>query len=248
MYKIGFTSVTFRKKSREEVCKIAKENSIFNIEWGADVHLPPGDELALEEVLRLQKEYGINAVSYGSYYRLGMQDISLWRQIVETANAVGAKIIRIWQGSVSSEKVSDSALESMINEARILADIACEYDITIAFEFHKNTNNDCAKSAIHFLKTVNKDNVKTYWQPFSVSDDIENLKAVLPYLVVVHTFSWSKNGRRFSLKRKEKAWKKYISIINDSDIYPFFILEFVKNDNEKQFVKDAELLKKWLNK
>ena len=247
MYKIGFTSVTFRKKSREEVCKIAKENSICNIEWGADVHLPPRDESALEEVLRLQNEYGINAVSYGSYYRLGMQDISLWRQIVETANAVGAKIIRIWQGSVSSEKVSDSALESMINEARILADIACEYDITIAFEFHKNTNNDCAKSAIHFLKMVNKDNVKTYWQPFAVKEDIENLKAVLPYLIAVHVFSWNKNERRFSLKRKEKIWLEYIHVIKNAKVSPIFIMEFVKKDSEKQFAKDAAVLKRWVN-
>lgn len=41
MYNIGFTTVTFRKKSRREICQIASENDIKYIEWGSDVHLPP---------------------------------------------------------------------------------------------------------------------------------------------------------------------------------------------------------------
>ena len=63
MYNIGFTTVTFRKNSRREICQIASENDIKYIEWGGDVHLPPNDINALREVLSLQKEFGLTAVS-----------------------------------------------------------------------------------------------------------------------------------------------------------------------------------------
>lgn len=74
MKNIGFTTVTFRKKSRREVCEIAEKNGIKYLEWGGDVHLPPDNETALQEVIFLQKEFGLTAVSYGSYYRLGAEN------------------------------------------------------------------------------------------------------------------------------------------------------------------------------
>ena len=91
MYNIGFTTVTFRKKSRREICQIASENNIKYIEWGSDVHLPPNDINALSDVLSLQEEFGLTAVSYGTYYRLGEENYSLWESITDTANAIGAK-------------------------------------------------------------------------------------------------------------------------------------------------------------
>ena len=44
MYNIGFTTVTFRKKSVEEIIDIAKKAAINCIEWGGDVHVPPDNE------------------------------------------------------------------------------------------------------------------------------------------------------------------------------------------------------------
>ena len=82
MEKIGFTTVTFRKKSRREICEIAKKNHIEYIEWGGDVHLPPNDSNALREVLSLQEEFGLTAISYGTYYHLGEENYSLWQSVI----------------------------------------------------------------------------------------------------------------------------------------------------------------------
>lgn len=248
MHEICFTTVTFRKKSRREICEIAFKNGIKSIEWGGDIHLPTYDKFALREVLELQKEYDLKAVSYGSYYRLGMNDFDLWREICGIAYETGAKIIRIWQGDISSPEVSEDEFKKMVAETRKLSKIADEFGLTVAFEFHKNTNNDTGASSLRFLKAVNCKNVKTYWQPFSLPGDEENLKAVLPHLAVVHVFNWNKKGKRFSLKRGSKRWRRFIDIIEKSDCEPYFILEFVKGDRENQFKRDVKTLKKWLSK
>ena len=246
MKNIGFTTVTFRKKSRREICKIAKKNHIEYIEWGGDIHLPPDDEDALQEVISLQKEFGLTAISYGSYYRLGAEDYSLWEQIVNTADKIGAKIIRIWQGDCSSQKAGKEKLQAMVNETRILADIADKKGLIVAFEFHQNTNNDNGKSAVAFLQAVNMVNVKTYWQPFSTDADTENLQAVLPYLVCVHIFEWNENGHRYSLKHGVDKWRGFLKIIENSNAEPYLIMEFVKHDSRYQFAKDVKTLRQML--
>ncbi|MGN1328544.1 MAG: sugar phosphate isomerase/epimerase family protein [Eubacterium sp.] len=247
MQNIGFTTVTFRSKSRREICEIAKENNISYIEWGGDIHLPPNDEVALQEVVSLQKEFDLTAISYGTYYRLGAEDYDLWESITETANAIGAKIIRIWQGTKPSSDISKDTLSSMINEAMALADIAEKKELMVAFEFHNGTNNDNGKSAIEFLKAVDRPNVKTYWQPFSTNNDIDNLKAVLPYLICVHVFEWNEKGKRYSLKHGSKRWSEFLEIIKNSGTNPHLIMEFVKNDSEKQFAKDVKALRMLTN-
>lgn len=248
MKDIGFTTVTFRKKSRREVCRIAMENHIKYIEWGGDLHLPPNDDIALQEVISLQKEFGLTAVSYGSYYRLGAENYPLWEQIVNTADKIGAKIIRIWQGDCSSQTVGKEKLQAMVNETKRLADIANEKGLTVAFEFHKNTNNDNGKSAVAFLKAVHKPNVKTYWQPFSTDEDIENLKAVLPYLICVHIFEWNEKGRRYSLKHGADKWRAFLKMIENSNAKPYLIMEFVKRDSRYRFAKDVQTLKQMLQR
>lgn len=246
MKNIGFTTVTFRKKSRREVCEIAEKNGIKYLEWGGDVHLPPDNETALQEIIALQKEFELTAVSYGSYYRLGTEDYSLWEQIVNTADKIGANIIRIWQGDCSSQKVSAEKFQAMVNETKRLADIADEKGFTVAFEFHKNTNNDNGKSAVAFLKAVNKPNVKTYWQPFSTNADTENLQAVLPYLVCVHIFEWNEKEKRYSLKHGKDKWSAFLKIIENADTEPYFIMEFVKHDSKYQFARDVNTLRQIL--
>lgn len=244
MFEIGFTSVTFRKKTIEEVCAIAYENNIKNIEWGGDIHLPPADEKAIKRINESCKKYGLKSVSYGSYYKLGCNDFVLFEKIVDTANKIGAKTIRIWQGEKSSKDVTDFELQNMIEETKIFADTAIKKDITIAFEFHKNTNNDNGQSSIEFIKSVNKPNVKTYWQPFSTNDDIKNLKTVIPYLACVHIFEWNEKGKRYSLKHGRQKWLDFLCIIKSENIKPVLIMEFVKHNSKKQFAKDVKILKK----
>lgn len=248
MYRLGFTSVTFRNLSREEICIAAKENGIEYIEWGGDVHLPPDDENALCEVLSLQKKYGIKAISYGSYYRIGQKDSGLFEKILSVAGKIGCKRIRLWLGTVSSEKTGSELFEALVQETQQLCDMAKEKGITLSFEFHEGTFNDNGKSCVEFLKAANRDNLATYWQPLRVKTDFENLKAAAPYVDGVHVFYWGKLGMRHSLQKGADEWKKYIEHLKDNSRNTDYILEFVKGDSLLQFGEDAETLKKLLTR
>lgn len=246
MTKLGFTTVTFRKKSRREVCEIAARNGISYLEWGGDVHLPPEDDAALSEVLSLQKEFGIQALSYGSYYRLGMENDVLWTRIVEVASQIGAKTIRIWAGDTGSAKTDAKTYGAMVREAKRLADAAAEKNLTVAFEFHHRTYNDSKESSLRLLQDIAKENVRTYWQPFTEPQDANMLEAVLPYLATVHVFTWARSGLRFPLSFGQRRWKKYIEIAKSAPHDVPYIMEFVRGDSEKQFRKDVTVLKRWL--
>lgn len=247
MNKIGFTTVTFRDLSREEICKIADENDARFIEWGGDIHLKPADEAAENEVASLSKKHNLTSLSYGSYYRVDAEDYDEWNKIVNTASSIGAKIIRVWLGSKSSVDVSENEFNQLVSETQRLADIAGEKDITVAFEFHKGTYNDNGKSSVKFFEAVNRENVKTYWQPMSNGQDEENLKAVLPYLITVHVFEWNKAGKRYSLRHGKRKWQRFISIINNANVDVNYIMEFVKHDSPRRFSKDLKALIKLLN-
>lgn len=247
MFRLGFTSVTFRKLSREEVCIAAKENGIEFIEWGGDIHLPPDDEKALDEVLALQEKYGIKAISYGSYYRIGQKDYELFDKILYVAEKIGCQRIRLWLGTVSSDKTDGKLLESLVEETRVLCDKAKEKDIVISFEFHEGTFNDNGKSSVEFLDSVGRDNAATYWQPLRVKTDFENLEAVAPYVNGVHVFHWGKLGIRHPLSKGADEWQKYIAYLKENGKNTDYILEFVKNDSLLQFGKDVATAKEILN-
>ncbi|MEG0546733.1 MAG: sugar phosphate isomerase/epimerase [Oscillospiraceae bacterium] len=243
MNNIGFTSVTFRKKSFDEVLKIAKDANINCLEIGGDVHLPDDNIEYAKEIKRSLDISNMKAVSYGSYYRVGEKDFERFDRICQISDIIGSKIIRIWLGEKSSKKTSTSEFLEMVDEVKTLSDIAKKYNQTIGFEFHNNTFNDSAQSSNDFIAECNEDNIKTYWQPLYNGNDLENLKSVLPNLVTAHIFHWAKSGRRFSLKRGKKLWKEYLDVINMAGINCNFILEFSKKDSEKQFLKDVNILK-----
>lgn len=245
METLGFTTVTFRQYSPQEICEIAASCGVHAIEWGGDIHLPPRDPAALKAVLALQQEYGLKAISYGSYYRLGARDEQLWQQITDNAASIGAGIVRIWQGNTPSSQVTREQYAAMISETRHLADLAAEKGLTVAFEFHNGTNNDCGQASAAFLRDVERENVKSYWQPLGSPQDMDNLRAVLPYLVTVHVFHWTAT-ERCPLESGTAQWKEYISLIRQADISPNYVLEFVRDDSSEQFASDVKTLRRLL--
>lgn len=247
MYTVGFTSVTFRDLSAREIAALADKTDMRHLEWGGDVHLPAGNAAAADEISILQENFNLRAESYGTYYRLGQKAFGLFEEICKTASAIGAPVIRIWQGNKGSAETDGKAFSDMVAETRRLSEIAAEYDKTIAFEFHKKTNNDSGQSALRFLQAVGRGNVKTYWQPFGdLAADTENLKAVLPYLDAVHVFCWDADGKRHALKRGKREWLSWMQILADSGKNMRYIMEFVKKDSPAQLRRDARVLREWL--
>lgn len=248
-FNIGFTTVTFRKKTPEEICKIAKKNEIDCLEWGTDVHVPNPE--AAKEVRRLCDEYGLYTVSLGAYHRIGAPNDTPFSETLESAVILGAKRIRVWLGKKSSSDFTEEERAALIGETRALVREAERYGIAIAFEFHRKTLNDTGASSRKFLEDVSEKNLSTYWQPFfhetpeedfHFDVDKQNLLTVLPYVSAAHVFSWDESANRFPLARHKDAWKAFIDILRESPCEDL-IMEFVPNDSPVQFMADLAVLK-----
>ncbi len=242
----GMTSVTFREKSIEEISVLARRAGLSEIEWGADRHVLPSDTQAIKNARFQMSKNNLRCSSYGSYYRIGDRDEEAFRAICRTAQALGAGMVRVWLGRIGSEKTTPSLREQMLEEVKHLSDIAERYGQILAFEFHGKTLNDNGESSVAFLSECAKENVRTYWQPLSFSDNEKNLSLVLPYLSAVHVFTWDDAHCRYPLADGAHAWKKYLRILKDANVSTKLIMEFVKDDNALQFLSDAAVLHEWI--
>ena len=70
-YNLGLVSVSFRPFAPEEILKAMANTGLTCIEWGSDVHAPYNNVEKLNQIVSLQKQYGITCCSYGTYFRLG---------------------------------------------------------------------------------------------------------------------------------------------------------------------------------
>ena len=164
----------------------------------------------------------------------------------KTAEALGADTVRAWLGRTGSERITPAQYADLLEETKKLSGIAAEYGRTLAFEFHGKTLNDNGESSVAFLSDCAKENVKTYWQPLSYSENEKNLSLVLPYLCAVHVFTWDDEYRRYPLADGTHAWKKYLQILKDADISTKLIMEFVKDDDAQRFLTDSAVLREWI--
>src|SRR5690625_3600330 len=105
MYKTGLCSVTIRNLSVEEVIGLVTITGLDGIEWGGDVHVPPGNIEQASAVAKLTEENNLDVISYGSYYRVGesKNNKASFKQILETAVHLKAPAIRVWAGGLGSE-------------------------------------------------------------------------------------------------------------------------------------------------
>lgn len=244
--KTGLTSVTFRQKPLEEIVNLAKDSGLDGIEWGGDIHVPPGDENAAEIAGRLTRAAGLEVFSYGSYFRGDPGEE--FAPVLETAKALGAPLIRVWAGRTPWESCPPLERDRLSGVFRQAADLAEEAGITLAFEYHRDTATQTVQGALALLKAVGRSNMKCYWQPnpdISQEERLEEIRCLRPHLANLHVFAWTRGNVRHPLSQGEKDWKEYLSVLEETGKAPCLILEFVQGDSEAAFRRDAITLGNW---
>lgn len=252
MLRSGLVSITFRKLSVEEVVDLAHSAGVEGIEWGGDVHVPPGDMARAREVKRLTEDAGLMVSAYGSYYRLrpDQDEDHPFEAVLATAVGLGAPVIRVWAGDQPSTAVDTAGRAGIVEQSRRIADLAAAQGIAIAYEYHGNTLTDALDSALDLLRAVDHPNVSTFWQPPNGRPPEENragLDAVAPYVTNIHCFHWWPTSKdRHPLADGEANWNLYLDRIAALPGDRFVSIEFVKDDAPEQFLQDAATLKRWL--
>ncbi|MCR5149946.1 MAG: sugar phosphate isomerase/epimerase [Clostridiales bacterium] len=256
MLKSGLVSVTFRNLSCEKIIDLCKVNNLNGIEWGSDVHIMPGDYEKAKRVALLTEEAGLQSFSYGTYYHLGdtkeeSQIVSSAKIMLETARLLHADTVRIWAGRKGSEEYMGDEISAIVRETCILSDTAKEYGIYFSFECHPNTLTDNYYSSVDFMKMINRNNIKLYWQPNQHHDFEYNLNAVKmmkPYLTNVHVFNW--HGfpeKKEPLFFAADEWLEYLRIINSAGGEHRCLLEFMPDNRPESLPPEANTLNEWID-
>lgn len=241
--KSGMTSITFRKKSVEEIISIAKQANLKGIEWGGDVHVPVGDTENAKKVGRLTREAGLEVFSYGAYLKVGEEGFA---DVARTAVALGCKTVRIWPPKPASSEAGDGDYEKAIAALKDISETARSHGLTICLEWHNGRLNDCAESSLRILKGVNRENIRTYWQPIhTYANNIRYIQSMEGVIENVHVYNWIYGNPiiRLPLSANREEWEKYIDTLG----YRNYILEFTADDSDENFLADARTLKELLH-
>ncbi len=252
MLQSGLVSVTLRKSTPAEIVSLVKQCDLRGIEWGGEVHVPPGNGARAAEVRELTEAAGLLVAAYGSTYRVGQSEAAglPFAQVLDTAVALGAPVIRVWAGTAGSDVTSDDVRWRIIEELRRIADLASRALVGIVLEFHGGTLTDTNESASRLLVELDHPNIWCQWQPHngeSTEDNLEGLRAILPRLGNVHVFHWWPTpAERHPLAVGEDRWRAFLDVIAAAPGDRYAMLEFVPGDDPVAVERDAAVLNTWL--
>ncbi|MBC8103982.1 MAG: TIM barrel protein [Cytophagales bacterium] len=245
----GLTSVTFRRHSIEEVIARAAEAGLVGIEWGGDVHVPPGDLVNARRVAAQTRGAGLEVASYGSYYRLGVSPPDQGDAVLATAAAMGAGVVRVWAGTTGSAETTPEQRDAILRDARELARRAERLEIRVACEWHGGTLTDTAPSAQTLFAAVGHPHFGAYWQPRNAqptAERVSDLVALLPHLMGLHVFHWGADGEKHPLLGGKREWVPCLNRVAAAGTPMYAHLEFVKDEDPAQMREDAAVLKRWI--
>jgi 3-dehydroshikimate dehydratase len=246
----GLVSVTFRKLGVREIVELCGRAGLIGLEWGGDVHVPPGELVVAREVGKVTREAGLQVVAYGSYYRLGGEEAaqSTFAEVLETAVALGAPTIRVWAGQAGSAAVEEDVWKRIVEDWHRTAALAGAEDLTVSLEYHANTLADDRQAVARLMENAPPAG-RFLWQPsnhYPPADRLPALLEVLPLLQHVHCYFWREKGERRPLAEGWTEWKPYLAELPiESRVIPL-LLEFVKDNRPEQLLEDAAVLRDWI--
>jgi 3-dehydroshikimate dehydratase len=250
----GLVSVSFRKLNSSEIIELLKRSVLKAIEWGGDVHVPHGNYPEAKKVRTLCKDANIIIGSYGSYYMAGESESEglSFASVLNTAIELNTSNIRIWAGKKGSNDADIEYRKIVTDDLNRVGELAAKQNITVSLEFHTKTLTDTNESTFKLLEEVSHPNIYYYWQPpigKSVEYCLEGLNKLLPRITNIHVFYWTGNYDSFvrhHLQEGTDIWKNYLDVIKGDKKDRFAFLEFVKDDDPEQLIKDSGTLSGWL--
>jgi sugar phosphate isomerase/epimerase len=246
----GLCSVTFRALPTDAIVDLAVETGLAGIEWGGDVHAPPGDLERAAAIARRCAEAGIATPSYGSYLVAGEADQPI-TAVLDTASALGATTVRVWAGRSSPDLADAAARHRVAGHLAALADRASAHGLTVALEFHPGTLTETVDSTLALLADAGDDRLRSYWQPRGgqpVDESLAEIDALAGRLAHLHVFWWDGRGTRLPLADGEGLWREaFVRASRREDGFDrYAFLEFVADDDPDAFRRDSAALRRFL--
>lgn len=251
----GLCSVTLRAESIDAVARVAAECGLRGIEWGGDVHVPPGDLAAAARARAASVAADLAVASYGSYLFAGsVPDHGGMDNALDTALALGAPNVRVWAGfGVES---GSQQYDAVVDGLAAFCSLSSARDLTVGLEFHGGTPTATVAGTRALLDAVAAPNLFTYWQPpywrdsLGPSTDAAEVVELGSRLSHLHVYEWASADDRRPLAQGADRLDAVLSAAAMSigawtaDRYAF--LEFVRDDDPAALRHDAAVLNRWL--
>ncbi len=241
MNQVGLVSVSFRKLSPEEILSAAAGCGLKVIEWGSDVHAPRQDRQRLEQIVQLQKNYGLSCCSYGTYFYLGRDPLEELSEYIAAAKLLGTTVLRLWCGVKSPWDYSQEEKKALFADCRAAAKMAEQAGVTLCMECHMRSYTETKESALELMQAVGSHAFRMYWQPNqnrAVEENIAYLDALEPYIDHIHVFQW-KGTEKFPLAQGLEEWKGYLSRLSGAHM---LLLEFMPDNDAASLPNEAATL------
>lgn len=241
-YKLGLVSISFRKHTPEEIVRAVKAAGLSCIEWGSDIHAPCKDIERLHEIATLQKAYGIECSSYGTYFNLESNPLEELPPYIHAAKVLGTNILRLWGGTRKGADMTAEEVTAFTDTCRKAAAMAEEQGVILCLECHMRSITETPDYATALMKAVNSPAFRMYWQPFQWLDAEGSLsvaRACAPFSEHLHVFNW-RGGERFPLKEAVEDWKHYLAVFKGPRA---LLLEFMPDDRIETLPVEAEALR-----
>jgi 3-dehydroshikimate dehydratase len=250
MFSPGLVSVSFRRLCPAEIIDLCVESGLAAIEWGGDIHVPPGDMENAGKVSRMTTEAGLRVAAYGSYYRVGNPENTgtTFQEVLDTAVTLGALRIRVWAGTKGSAQATEEDWKNITGELSAIAETAERENVQVCLEYHSNTFTDSLASVDRLLAET-PETVRFLWQPsshYSMEERLAGLPPVLPRLAHAHVYYWFPGNERQPLAAGEKEWMPYLKLLGTAGREVDLLLEFVRDDSAEQLRADAATLRSWI--
>ena len=246
MFIPGLCAISFRKHNIEDIAASAARSGLSFIEWGSDVSVPSGKTDIAESARALSDSLTLRSPSYGSYFKLGIHKTDELLPILENAKILGSSTVRIWGYNALVTPEDPVTWKMLVDAARAVANIASAYGITLALECHNNTLTEHYENALRFLSDVDMSALRMYWQPnhlCSYEYNLDSIKALSPYVDVIHAFNWDKAGK-YPLADAKDVWRAYLTAFSNeakSRDIPV-LLEFMPDGNIASLPHEASAL------
>ena len=192
MYQIGLVSVSFQGLSPEEIIRIAKDAGLNRIEWGSDVHAPFDDAERLSTIAACQRSAGLRCSFHGTYFVLGRDDPAVLSGYIAAAKCLDTSVLRLWCGNQRLRRLYAAGAAGTLWRLPQRCVYRAGAGGYMCMECHNHTLTDTKESALALMEAISSPAFRMYWQPNQLRSEQENLqylKLLRPYIVLVHVFS-----------------------------------------------------------
>ena len=187
--KAGLCTIALQETPLVEVIRIASDAGASAVEvWGQPPHVSyPVDRSALESARNEAVRTGVEIVAFGSYFQPGKEvaydgvRVDVQNQI-EAANALGARLIRIWAGSATYDETREVERHAVYDSIRAFGDKAGTAGMGVVLERHSESLTHGWDAPLQVLDEIARRNVSLNYQiPYPESVDAYKERSVNDY-------------------------------------------------------------------